>query len=90
MGKNSVGMTRASRKTVEQPRRAVGYVRISRERANETSTNSQQKAIEAYCVARGWQLVKVAVATPGVRADLLLRPRLRGPPSANEAGSNGA
>jgi len=42
-------------------RRVVGYVRISRDRENETSTETQQKAIEAYCVTRGWELIKVIV-----------------------------
>jgi len=50
----------ASRKIVER-RRVVGYVRISRDRENETSTDSQRAAIEAYCTARGWELVKVIV-----------------------------
>lgn len=45
-------------------RRVVGYVRISRDRANETSTESQRKAIEAWCTAHGHQLVKV-VTEPG-------------------------
>jgi DNA invertase Pin-like site-specific DNA recombinase len=55
-----VGMARAPRRTVEQ-RRVVGYVRISRDRANETSTDSQRAAIEAWCTAHGHQLVKVVV-----------------------------
>ncbi len=46
------------------PRRVVGYVRISRDRENETSTESQRAAIEAYCVTRGWQLVKT-ITEPG-------------------------
>lgn len=46
------------------PRRVVGYVRISRDREKETSTESQRVAIEAYCVTRGWQLVKV-ITEPG-------------------------
>jgi DNA invertase Pin-like site-specific DNA recombinase len=50
----------ASRKTVDR-RRVVGYVRISRDRENETSTESQRAAIEAYCTARGWELVRVVV-----------------------------
>lgn len=43
------------------PRRVVGYVRISRDRDNETSTDTQQKAIEAWCTAQGHQLVRVVV-----------------------------
>jgi site-specific DNA recombinase len=42
-------------------RRAVGYVRISRDRDNETSTTTQRKAIEAYCVTRNWILVDVII-----------------------------
>ncbi len=42
-------------------RNAVGYVRISRDREGETSTETQQRAIEAYCVTRGWRLVDVVV-----------------------------
>jgi DNA invertase Pin-like site-specific DNA recombinase len=42
-------------------RRVVGYVRISRDRENETSTDSQRAAIEAYCAAQGWQVVKIVV-----------------------------
>lgn len=48
-------------------RRAVGYVRISRDRENETSTTTQHKAIEAYCVTRGWDLVDVIIE-PGQSA----------------------
>lgn len=48
-------------------RRVIGYVRISRDRANETSTESQRKAIEAWCTAQGHQLVKV-VTEPGKSA----------------------
>lgn len=46
------------------PRRVVGYVRISRDRDNETSTESQQKSIQAWCEAHGHQLVHV-VTEPG-------------------------
>ncbi len=42
-------------------RRAIGYVRISRDREGETSTDTQRRAIEAYCVTRGWSLVDVIV-----------------------------
>lgn len=42
-------------------RRVVGYVRISRDRENETSTDSQRAAIEAYCASQGWQVVKIVV-----------------------------
>lgn len=58
-------MAAASKRSKDTgPRRVVGYVRISRDRSNETSTDSQRAAIEAHCVARGWQLVKI-VTEPG-------------------------
>jgi hypothetical protein len=53
----------APRKT-PTARRVVGYVRISRDRENETSTETQRAAIEAYCITRGWSLVKV-ITEPG-------------------------
>ena len=53
--------------TTTEQRRVIGYVRISRDRANETSTDSQRNAIEAWCVAHGHQLVKV-VNEPGKSA----------------------
>lgn len=49
-----------SRQAAER-RRVVGYVRISRDRDNETSTDSQRASIEAYCDAQGWELVKIVV-----------------------------
>jgi site-specific DNA recombinase len=52
-----------SRKATQR-RRAVGYVRISRDRSDETSTTSQRAAIEAHCIAQGWDLVDV-VTEPG-------------------------
>ena len=42
-------------------RRAVGYVRISKDRANETSTGTQEERIRAYCQAQGVLLVDVVV-----------------------------
>lgn len=42
-------------------RRVVGYVRISRDREDETSTASQREAIAAYCTAHAWTLVDVVV-----------------------------
>lgn len=44
-----------------QARRVVGYVRISRDREDETSTTTQRQAIEAYCTVHGWTLVDVIV-----------------------------
>lgn len=49
---------------VATARRVVGYVRISRDRENETSTETQRAQIEAYCVTRGWELVKI-ITEPG-------------------------
>lgn len=43
------------------PRRVVGYVRISKDRADETSTETQRERIEAYCTSQGWQIVDVIV-----------------------------
>lgn len=50
-----------ARTTSKAPRRVIGYVRISRDRDDETSTHTQQQAIEAWCTLRGHQLVKVVV-----------------------------
>lgn len=50
-----------------QARRVVGYVRISRDRAGESSTTTQRAAIEAYAAGRGWTLVDIIVE-PGQSA----------------------
>lgn len=39
--------------------RVVIYVRISKDRTNETSTETQEKEARAYCNARGWDVVAV-------------------------------
>jgi DNA invertase Pin-like site-specific DNA recombinase len=39
--------------------RAVGYVRISKENPEGHSLEAQRQAIEAYCKARGWELVRI-------------------------------
>lgn len=57
-------MASSARTVADTPRRVVGYVRISRDRENETSTDSQRAAIEGYVAARGWELVKV-ITEPG-------------------------
>jgi DNA invertase Pin-like site-specific DNA recombinase len=44
-----------------KPARAVGYVRISVDRDNETSTETQAERIRAYCKAQGWRVVDVIV-----------------------------
>jgi DNA invertase Pin-like site-specific DNA recombinase len=43
------------------PTRAVAYVRISVDRDNETSTETQEERVRAYCTAHGWQIVDVVV-----------------------------
>jgi site-specific DNA recombinase len=45
------------------PSRAVGYVRISVDRPDETSTETQDQRIRAYCVAHGLDVVDVVVET---------------------------
>jgi len=47
--------------TKRKPRRAVIYVRISRDRDEQTSTESQEAAARAYCAAHGWTVVEVIV-----------------------------
>jgi DNA invertase Pin-like site-specific DNA recombinase len=46
---------------VPKPTRAVGYVRISKKREDETSTVTQEERIRAYCTTRGWNVVDVVV-----------------------------
>lgn len=43
------------------PTRAIGYVRISVDRPDETSTTTQEERIRAYCTAHGLDLVDVIV-----------------------------
>lgn len=50
-----------STSTSKAPRRVIGYVRISKDRDDETSTTTQEQAIEAWCTLRGHQLVKVVI-----------------------------
>lgn len=42
-------------------RRVVGYVRISVDREEQTSTESQEASIRAYCQAHGWVVADVIV-----------------------------
>jgi DNA invertase Pin-like site-specific DNA recombinase len=44
-----------------KPSRAVCYVRISKDRENETSTETQEERVRAYCTAHGWTVVDVIV-----------------------------
>lgn len=43
------------------PRRAIGYVRISKNRESETSTTTQEERVRAWCAAQGSVLVDVIV-----------------------------
>ena len=61
------------------PTRAVGYVRISKDRDEETSTETQEQSIRAYCTAHGWEVVDVLVE-PGrsaYKASRSNRPKFR-------------
>jgi DNA invertase Pin-like site-specific DNA recombinase len=49
----------AKRRTAPTARRVGIYVRISKDRANEVSTDVQRKACTAYASERGWQVVEV-------------------------------
>jgi DNA invertase Pin-like site-specific DNA recombinase len=51
----------ASKKKPATATRAVCYVRISKDRENETSTETQEERLRAYCAAHGWDVVKVIV-----------------------------
>lgn len=70
----------ATRKNTPKPvRRAVGYVRISVDRDEETSTSSQEAAIRAWCAAQGVELVDVLVE-PGrsaFKSTRASRPKMR-------------
>ncbi len=41
--------------------RAVGYVRISVDREDETSTETQEASVRDYCASRHWDVVEVVV-----------------------------
>lgn len=41
--------------------RAVGYVRISVDRDEQTSTETQERSIRAFCESQGWPLVELVV-----------------------------
>lgn len=68
-----------SRKKNTRPKRAVGYVRISKDREGETSTTTQEERIRAHCQAHGLDVVDVIVepgrsaygATRGTRPGFL-------------------
>jgi DNA invertase Pin-like site-specific DNA recombinase len=61
----------------KQPRRAVGYVRISIDRGEETSTETQEQAIRGYCARPGWSVVdvKVDAGRSGYKASRSTRPK---------------
>lgn len=43
------------------PHRVVAYVRVSKDRHDETSTETQEAAARSLCAAHGWQMVEVVV-----------------------------
>ena len=45
----------------KKPKRAVGYVRISVDRDDETSTTTQEERVRAHCTAHGLDLIDVIV-----------------------------
>jgi DNA invertase Pin-like site-specific DNA recombinase len=70
-------------------RRAVGYVRISVDRDDETSTTTQEASIRAWCAAQGVELVDVIVE-PGrsaFKASRSSRPGIRKAMAMVEAGA---
>jgi DNA invertase Pin-like site-specific DNA recombinase len=50
-----------NRTNATKPRRAVGYVRISQDRDDETSTTTQEERIRAHCVAHALDVIDVIV-----------------------------
>jgi DNA invertase Pin-like site-specific DNA recombinase len=77
------------RSTPTTPKRAVGYVRISKDREGETSTATQEERIRAHCDAQGWELVDVIVE-PGrsaYKASRSARPGMRKVMRLVEAGA---
>jgi len=54
-------MAPKKRPTSTTPTRAVCYVRISVDRDDETSTETQEERVRAYCTAHGWTVVDVIV-----------------------------
>ena len=48
-------------RTTTTARRAVGYVRVSVGRDDETSLTTQEARIRDYCAAHGWTVVDVVV-----------------------------
>jgi DNA invertase Pin-like site-specific DNA recombinase len=70
-------------------RRAVGYVRISKDRPDETSTTTQEASIRAWCAAQRVELVDVIVE-PGrsaFKASRTSRPGIRKAMALIEAGA---
>jgi DNA invertase Pin-like site-specific DNA recombinase len=72
--------------------RAVGYVRISKDRDEESSTETQEASIRAYCAAHGWDVVDVLVE-PGrsaFKASRSNRPKFRKARQLIDAGAANA
>lgn len=67
------------RPTSSRPRSAVVYVRISKDRTNETSTESQTEACRRYCEYAGIEVVDVIVEAgrSAFKADRKSRPGMR-------------
>ena len=58
--------------------RAIGYVRVSTEdqATNGVSLDAQQTKIQAYCVAKDWELIRV-IRDEGASAKDLNRPGMQ-------------
>lgn len=70
-------------------RRAIGYIRISQDRDDETSTTTQRERVEAYVKAMGWELIDVIVE-PGRSAFKASRSSRPGYARAMQAVKTGA
>jgi DNA invertase Pin-like site-specific DNA recombinase len=71
---------------------AVGYVRISQDRDEQTSTTTQEERIRAYCAGHGWDVVEVVVEAgrSAYRASRSSRPGFRRAKEMVEAGAANA
>ncbi len=48
----------AAKRTRDRARRCGLYIRISKDRANEVSTDVQRESCEKYAADRGWEVVE--------------------------------
>jgi DNA invertase Pin-like site-specific DNA recombinase len=80
----------ATRKSTRRPvRRAVAYVRISKDRDDETSTTTQESSMRSWCTSQGIEVVDVIVE-PGrsaFKASRTSRPGMRKAMALIEAGA---